>query len=317
MDRFAHVVGSGGPPRMGIGHSSTPLVSWWSALSAPGPNRGNRVRNGAAVAYRAVSLQAASRRRPAPPMLIFLAMPEFPAALLDVLRCAGRVAVLTGAGVSAESGVPTFRDAQTGLWARYSPEELATPEAFRANPQLVWDWYAWRRKLVAQAVPNPGHRALAALQRQCRAFRLITQNVDGLHQRAGSRDVVELHGNIARVKCFDGCGVVEAYDETGRPPRCPACGAWLRPDVVWFGEMLPPEALATAERAAAECDAFLSVGTSAVVYPAADLPWRAKRAGAVLVEINRDETPLSGQVDHLLRGPAGEILPALLAAIGQ
>lgn len=239
-------------------------------------------------------------------------MPEFPPSLLNALRSARRVAVLTGAGVSAESGVPTFREAQTGLWARYAPEELATPEAFRANPQRVWDWYAWRRGLVAAARPNPGHRALVGLAKRYSGFRLITQNVDGLHQRAGSRKVIELHGNIARVKCSEGCGPAECHDGAGRPPPCPRCGAWLRPDVVWFGESLPPAALAAAHQAAVECQVFLSVGTSALVYPAADLPIQAKGAGAVLVEVNREETPLTARADHVLRGPAGEILPALL-----
>lgn len=244
-------------------------------------------------------------------------MPHFPASLLDTLRRASRVAVLTGAGISAESGVPTFRDAQTGLWARYSPEELATPEAFHANPRLVWDWYAWRRQLVAEARPNPGHLALAVLEDSYAGFRLITQNVDGLHQRAGSREVIELHGNIARVKCIEGCGPAETYDQRRRPPPCPRCGAMLRPDVVWFGEALPTSALAGAQRAAGECDVFFSIGTSALVYPAADLPMQAKHAGAMLVEVNRDETPLTARADHVLRGAAGEILPALLAALSQ
>ena len=172
-----------------------------------------------------------------------------PAALAREMANAGPIAVLTGAGVSAESGVPTFRDAQTGLWARFNPSELATPAAFAKNPQRVWEWYAWRRALVAQAEPNAGHRALAAIERRIADFTLITQNVDGLHQRAGSRRIVELHGNIARVKCSREGVLVATWRQDGPVPRCPACGALLRPDVVWFEEALPAGALATAEAA--------------------------------------------------------------------
>lgn len=245
-----------------------------------------------------------------------MAPEQIPAALLEALRRAQRVTVLTGAGVSAESGVPTFRDAQTGLWARYSPEELATPEAFARHPRLVWEWYAWRRQLVAQARPNPAHLALARMARHFAAFALITQNVDSLHQRAGNHDVIELHGNIARIKCSRGCGVATAFDETATPPPCPRCGAPLRPDVVWFGELLPPEALARAEEAARSCDVFFSIGTSTLVYPAAELPFSARRAGATVIEVNPDETPLSSHADFVLRGPAGRVLPALLQALG-
>src|SRR5262245_45589091 len=191
---------------------------------------------------------------------------EFDPHLLELLRRASRVAALTGAGISAASGIPTFRDAQTGLWARFRPEELATPAAFRRDPQLVWDWYEWRRGLVARAAPNAGHRALARLQARLPAFVLITQNVDGLHQRAGSRTVIELHGNIARNKCFAEDLVVDQWDPSARPPRCPRCGASLRPDVVWFGEALPAQALAAAEAAAQDCEVFFSIGTSALVF---------------------------------------------------
>ncbi len=243
--------------------------------------------------------------------------PALPATLIDALRKACSVVVLTGAGISAESGVPTFRDAQTGLWAQYDPRELATPEAFARNPRLVWEWYAWRRRLVAQAQPNAGHFALARMQDRFDDFTLVTQNVDGLHRRAGSRDVIELHGNIARVKCSGGCGVVEeeqfAADEA--PPSCPACGAPLRPDVVWFGETLPAAGLAAAEAAAGRCDVFFSIGTSALVFPAADLPLRALQAGATLIEINPDETPLSARAHHSLRAASGTILPQLDGAL--
>lgn len=238
-----------------------------------------------------------------------------PAPLINALRVAKHVVALTGAGISAESGVPTFRAAQTGLWAQYNPLELATPEAFRRNPRLVWEWYAWRRELVARAAPNPGHLALVEMERRVPRWTLITQNVDGLHQRAGSKAVIELHGNIQRVKCFREGDVVEAWEETGEvPPRCPRCGGPLRPDVVWFGEMLPPQALAEAFAAARACDLFLSIGTSGLVEPAASLPYEALRHGAVVVEVNPEETPLTAHATYALRGPAGRVLPALVRA---
>lgn len=235
--------------------------------------------------------------------------------LIARLRSKPRLAVLTGAGVSAESGVPTFRDAQTGLWARYRPEELATPEAFARNPRLVWEWYAWRRQLVAEAQPNAGHRALVSLQQRFADLALITQNVDGLHQRAGAHDVIELHGNIARIVCSRGCGPCSEFDPRGAPPPCPHCGAPLRPDVVWFGENLPPDALAAAHEAAASCDVFFSVGTSSLVYPAADLPRRALSAGAMVVEINPQETALTPLAHHALQACSGRVLPALVEAL--
>jgi NAD-dependent deacetylase len=235
--------------------------------------------------------------------------------LLRALRVARRVGVLTGAGISAESGIPTFRDAQSGLWARFRPEELATAAAFRRNPQLVWDWYEWRRGLVAGAAPNAAHLALARLQTLVPEFTLVTQNVDGLHQRAGSTDVLELHGNIHRSRCFVEDTVVDTWPDTGeRPPRCPACGAHLRPDVVWFGEALPPAALARADAVARECDVFFSIGTSAAVFPAAQLPMTALQGGATVVEVNKDPTPLTSAATFSLLGAAGTILPALIDA---
>ncbi len=236
--------------------------------------------------------------------------------LINAVRAARHIAVLTGAGISAESGVPTFREAQTGLWAQYDPLELATPEAFRRNPKLVWQWYEWRRGLVSKAQPNPGHVALVELESHlsfdASRFTLITQNVDGLHQRAGSRNVVELHGNINRTKCFDEDVVIESWEETGdAPPRCPRCGGPLRPDVVWFGEMLPQRALASAVEAVSSCDVFFSIGTSALVQPAASLPYTALERGAIVVEINPDETPLTREATYALRGSAGVILPVL------
>lgn len=238
---------------------------------------------------------------------------EFSAGLVATLRNAQRFAVLTGAGISAESGVPTFRDAQTGLWAKFKPEELATPEAFQRNPKLVWEWYALRRARVKEVAPNPGHYALAELERRVPEFLLATQNVDGLHQRAGSRKIVELHGNITRTKCFDENVVVDQWPETGEvPPRCPRCGGWLRPDVVWFKEMLPVGAFEQALAATQRCEVFLSIGTSALVYPAAALPMEAGDAGAVVVEVNPQETPLTRHATHFLQGPSGRVLPALM-----
>jgi NAD-dependent deacetylase len=225
------------------------------------------------------------------------------------------LAVLTGAGISAESGIPTFRDALTGLWENFRPEELATPEAFEANPKLVWDWYAWRRERVVSAVPNAGHRALVEMERRCQArevdFTLVTQNVDGLHGAAGSRRVVELHGNIRRVKCFANHHAVETWAASETVPSCPQCGSLLRPDVVWFGEVLPHEALAAAVAAARTCDVFLCVGTSTVVEPAASLPFLALQAGARVIEVNPQETSLTRLASVSLRGNAGEILPRL------
>ena len=242
--------------------------------------------------------------------------PALPLALVERLRAARTVAALTGAGVSAESGVPTFRDAQTGLWATFDPTQLATPSAFARNPKFVWDWYAWRRELLAGARPNPGHHALAAIARHVPQFRLITQNVDGLHQAAGSAGIVELHGNIGRVRCSRGCGTVARWADASpdEPPRCATCGAFLRPDVVWFEEMLPPAALAAAEDAVRHCDVLLVIGTAAEVYPAAALPHAARQCGATVVEINPQPTAVSAEVDHILRGPAGVVLPALVAA---
>jgi NAD-dependent deacetylase len=234
-----------------------------------------------------------------------------PRELIERLASARRVAVLTGAGISAESGIPTFRDALTGLWAKYDPRELATPEGFARNPKLVWDWYAERRQRIAGVQPNPGHLALAALEQRFERFTLVTQNIDSLHQRAGSRQVVELHGNIARVKCSVEKTVVNPIPEDASPPRC-HCGAFLRPDVVWFGEMLPADALARAEEAAEHCEVFLSIGTSAQVYPAAELPLRALSAGATVVEINPERTTLTRHAHFALQGASGKLLPALL-----
>ena len=213
--------------------------------------------------------------------------------------------------------MPTFRDAQTGLWAQYNPLDLATPEAFVEDPALVWRWYRWRRELVAKAEPNPGQFALAKLAAMVPKLSLITQNVDGLHARAGSTELIELHGNIMRTVCLDRCGFAEAAPErlpSGEPPTCPRCGGWLRPDVVWFGEMLDPEVLQAAGAQAARCDAMLVVGTSGLVYPAAGLPVGARRAGAPVITVNPEATELDGLAAVCVRGRAAEVLPRLLAA---
>ena len=234
--------------------------------------------------------------------------------LADRLRAARAVTVMTGAGISAESGVPTFRGAD-GLWRNFSATDLATPDAFDRDPALVWQWYRWRQGIIGRARPNAGHLALARLQTRLPGFALVTQNVDGLHQRAGSTNVVELHGNIWRARCARGCGVVREATAVGpgddaAPPRCP-CGALLRPAVVWFGESLPEGELDRAFNGAQRCDVFLAVGTSALVYPAAGLPLVAGRAGALVAEINVDETALTPHAGLFLRGKAGELLPAL------
>lgn len=241
---------------------------------------------------------------------------RIPEALVDRLREARRIVVLTGAGVSAESGVPTFRDAQTGLWAQYDPAQLATPEAFRSDPELVWGWYLWRRELTCKAEPNPGHESLARLQDLVDELVLVTQNVDGLHARAGSRDVIELHGNIMRTVCFR-CGSESdrEVDLATGVPTCDACDGPLRPDVVWFGEPLPMDALTRAGEAARTADLFLSVGTSSLVYPAAGLPYEALTAGVPVVEVNPAPTALSARATWTLRGPSGTVLPRLVAAL--
>ena len=241
---------------------------------------------------------------------------ELEPAIVERLRSRGPLAVLTGAGVSAESGLATFRG-PGGLWEGRDPLELATPEAFGADPLLVWRFYDWRRRRAADARPNAAHLALAAWQTASDDFTLITQNVDGLHERAGSADVLRLHGSLWRVRCTaEGREVEDLREDLGQlPPRC-ACGALLRPGVVWFGEALPPAALERAERACSRASVVLVVGTSSVVYPAAGLAHGALAAGAFVVEVNPEPTPLSPFVHARLGGPAGSIVPRLAAAAG-
>lgn len=223
--------------------------------------------------------------------------------------------VLTGAGVSKESGIPTFRDALEGLWANYNPEQLATPEGFRKNPSLVWQWYDSRRQKVKDVVPNPGHFALAELQKMVPEFFLCTQNVDGLHIRAGSSDVVEIHGSISRFKCFDNGHVqTEVPYDLKDPPLC-ECGSLVRPDVVWFNEPMPEKLLKQSFAAAERADVALVVGTSGLVYPAASLPFHAKQAGAKIIEVNPNRTELTDSCDLFLAGPSGEVLPQLVEGL--
>jgi NAD-dependent deacetylase len=241
---------------------------------------------------------------------------EIPFELISLLRGDLRLVALTGAGVSQESGLRTFRDAQTGLWAQYKPEELASPQAFARDPKLIWDWYAWRREAVKGVRPNPGHYALAEMEKRVPVFTLITQNVDGLHRMAGNQNVLELHGNIQRVRCADCYTVTETWDEADDSvPRCRKCGGLLRPDVVWFGEALPGDQLEAAVEAARSCDVFFSIGTSGVVQPAASLAFAAHNRGAVVVEINAEPTALTSKANIALHGKSGEILPRLVQAV--
>ena len=235
------------------------------------------------------------------------------------LQHAAHIAVLSGAGISAESGVPTFRDAQTGLWARFRPEELATEDAFRRHPERVWDWYAERRASLAAVQPNAGHLALAGFERRHPGrLTVITQNIDGLHQRAGSQGVLALHGSLAEDRWLDPCALHRqgacdvAQAEPGRPPRCPQCGNPVRPAVVWFGEMLPEDALRQAEQAARRCDVMLVVGTAGAVYPAAGLAHQARAVGAQVIIVNPHPSELDELAHLRLAGTAAQMLPRLL-----
>ncbi len=236
--------------------------------------------------------------------------------LLRQVAKARNVTALTGAGVSAESGVPTFRG-EDGLWRNYRAEQLATPEAFENDPRLVWEWYDWRRTLIAPLQPNPGHHALVEMEGLFEKFTLITQNVDGLHRLAGSADPVEMHGNIWRVRCMREETIMENRETPlGEiPPRCPECEALLRPHIVWFGESLEQSVLQRAFDCANNAEVFLVIGTSALVQPAASLAGMAKQNGAIVIEVNIESTPITDEVDASLNGPSGEILPKLVEAI--
>ena len=256
------------------------------------------------------------RRVASPPVSAPQTRAEALATAARALRAAEHVCVLTGAGVSAESGIGTFRDAQTGVWAQFSPQELATPEAFEVHPDRVWQWYGARRAAVRSAQPNAAHLALVALASRVSHSTLVTQNVDDLHQRAGSHDVVPLHGSLMHIRCSAGCpGRTEAHDEpaTSSPPPCPTCGARMRPDVVWFGESLPGDAFEAARAASVACDLFISIGTSNVVAPAASLPWLAASHGATVIVVNPTmEGQRNGPSILPLEGPAGVMLPRLV-----
>jgi NAD-dependent deacetylase len=240
---------------------------------------------------------------------------DFEDRFLEALKNCTKVAALTGAGVSAESGVPTFRGAD-GIWKKFNPMELATFEAFNNNPKLVWEWYNYRRDIIRKIKPNPGHYALAEMASLYDDFTLITQNVDRLHRDAGSPVIYELHGNIHRNRCLD-CGQIDYAEEfTDFPPRC-ACGGRLRPDVVWFGEMLPADAIDNSIRAAGNAELFFTIGTSGAVYPAASLPGLAKKNGALVVEINLEPSEVSHVCDIKYHGKSGEILPQIVNKIKE
>ncbi len=239
------------------------------------------------------------------------------------VKAADSILVFTGAGISAESGIPTFREAQSGLWAKYNPQELASPQGFNQDPYRVLSWYQWRLGLIQNSEPNPGHRALLTLEEYCKSrgkdFYLITQNVDGLHIKAGSSQVIELHGNIFRLRC-DSCSQpsnlnLSKHDLDQNLPRCALCAGLLRPDVVWFGEGLPGESLDLAWKKTASCDLFFSIGTSTVVQPAASLPFLAVENEAFLIEINPESTPVSKAAQMHVSSLSGEFLPEMIKAI--
>ena len=262
-----------------------------------------------------------------PKMNVLVVSSEVLATAASLLGQAQRIALLTGAGISAESGIPTFRDSLTGLWQRFDAVDLATPEAFQRDQALVWGWYEWRRMQVMRAQPNPGHRALAELARRVPACTVMTQNVDDLHERAGSREVIHLHGSLHTPRCF-ACaraylfaeGMIPDEPEGGRrlaPPSCPHCGGNIRPGVVWFGETLPEAAWCQAEAAVDACDVLLAIGTSGLVYPAAGLPENARQLGKPVIVIGPNPTGIDEVASHLLRGQAGEILPGLMKRMFQ
>jgi NAD-dependent deacetylase len=235
------------------------------------------------------------------------------------IKAASRLVVLTGAGISKESGIPTFREAQDGLWERYDPMEMASERGFLSNPKLVWEWYEYRFGMVASAQPNPGHRAIAELEEIVPSVTVVTQNIDGLHQAGGSTRVLELHGSIQRYKCFSGRHTGYSREDFAgqaeKPPRCPECGDLIRPDIVWFGEYLPVDVIRNAYAACREAQVALVVGTSGVVQPAASLPFVAQDEGAAMIDVNPEEDEISRRADIFLQGPGGVVLPQLLEAV--
>lgn len=251
-------------------------------------------------------------------------MTIFDKKLIDAISSANHIVVFTGAGVSAESGIPTFRDAQTGLWEKFDVTRLASSSGFKEDKDLVWGWYEWRRMMVMRAKPNAAHQAIVDLAENAALSTVITQNVDDLHERAGSKDVVHLHGSLHQPRCF-ACGRPYVFPEVipdeptdGRrlkPPKCNRCNGYVRPGVVWFGESLPEDEWYKAEMAARDCDVFFCIGTSSVVFPAAELPKYAAQAGAVVVQINPEQTSFDKIANYNLYGKAGEILPALVAEL--
>jgi len=246
----------------------------------------------------------------------------------EVLAAAPRVVISTGAGMSKESGIPTFRDAQEGLWARFDPMELASERGFRSAPARVWSWYAYRRGIIRQCRPHAGHRALVELEHITPDLTIVTQNIDGMHQRAGSSDVIEIHGSIEAIRCID-CGREPEREGSGadwvpadeaeerEPPRCLHCGGYLRPGVVWFGESLPPGETRRAWSLVERCDVLLVVGTSGVVWPAAELPHLARGSGARVVEVTPEPTEVTPIADHVLHGAAGSVLPELVRVVEE
>lgn len=231
---------------------------------------------------------------------------------IDILRTSKYVVVLAGAGLSAESGIPTFRGAD-GLWKQFRAEELATPQAFAKNPELVWEWYCWRRGIIAKAEPNPAHYAIVELEKRFENFLLITQNVDGLHRKAGSKRFIEIHGCIWESRCVKCHSVFEDQETNFRQiAPCKNCGGMLRPNVVWFGEMIPEMNLRKSYYASQNCDLMIVVGTSGYVQPAASLPFLAKQNNALVIDINVEPTPISEIADLFLQGKAGEILPEII-----
>ncbi len=250
----------------------------------------------------------------------------FSSELIKTLRSARHIVVLTGAGVSAESGIPTFRDAQTGLWEKFDPSVLASPQGFRQDKALVWGWYEWRRMRVLKAQPNAAHYAIAELANHVEQLTIITQNVDDLHERAGSTHVIHLHGSLHEPRCF-ACARPYTFPEgipdepeAGRrlqPPNCLHCNGYIRPGVVWFGESLPEASWWSASLAAKCCDLLLSIGTSSLVWPAAKLPMDAANSGATVVQINLEPTSLDSVAHYNLHGKAGEVLPKLIEAIAN